>query len=291
MVDFGSEESFARAAQRLEEHYGFTLGRTSILRVVSARAREAEEFCAERLAEATERFELPPAEHQGVDELLVQLDGCELRTGVLTREEPGEDGQRTEVRNLPRGRRPDKWRDVRVGLARELGAVDRTCVARMAPYPEVVGQLFGAAVDRGMSDRTTVIAVADGGNGLREELDAQFANLHFILDNPHLRQHLYATAEAMGFIDEARQEWVLDHLALIDTGRVREVIDELRVYVGTGAERASRLVKYLERFHDAVHYDDARERGWPIGSGEVESAHRYIAQRRLKIPGACWHPD
>lgn len=31
--------------------------------------------------------------------------------------------------------------------------------------------------------------------------------------------------------------------------------------------------------------------GLPIGSGEVESAHRYIPQKRLKIPGATWHPD
>ncbi len=29
----------------------------------------------------------------------------------------------------------------------------------------------------------------------------------------------------------------------------------------------------------------------PIGSGEIESAHRYIPQKRLKIPGATWHPD
>jgi hypothetical protein len=26
----------------------------------------------------------------------------------------------------------------------------------------------------------------------------------------------------------------------------------------------------------------------PIGSGEIESAHRYIAQQRLKRPGAWW---
>jgi hypothetical protein len=30
---------------------------------------------------------------------------------------------------------------------------------------------------------------------------------------------------------------------------------------------------------------------WPIGSGEVESAHRYIPQARLKIPGACWRVE
>ncbi len=35
-----------------------------------------------------------------------------------------------------------------------------------------------------------------------------------------------------------------------------------------------------------------KSRGLPIGSGEVESAHGCITpQKRLKIPGATWHPD
>ena len=29
----------------------------------------------------------------------------------------------------------------------------------------------------------------------------------------------------------------------------------------------------------------------PIGSGEIESAHRHVIQQRLKIPGAWWKPD
>lgn len=42
---------------------------------------------------------------------------------------------------------------------------------------------------------------------------------------------------------------------------------------------------------DAVNYDYFRAIGLPIGSGEVESAPRYIPQKHLKIPGATWHPD
>jgi hypothetical protein len=29
----------------------------------------------------------------------------------------------------------------------------------------------------------------------------------------------------------------------------------------------------------------------PIGSGEIESAHRYLVQQRLKRPGAWWTPN
>jgi hypothetical protein len=34
----------------------------------------------------------------------------------------------------------------------------------------------------------------------------------------------------------------------------------------------------------------ALQRGLPIGSGDIESAHRYIIQEWLKLPGAWWSP-
>jgi len=33
---------------------------------------------------------------------------------------------------------------------------------------------------------------------------------------------------------------------------------------------------------------EAIDANLPIGSGEIESAHRYVIQDRLKIPGAWW---
>jgi hypothetical protein len=40
-----------------------------------------------------------------------------------------------------------------------------------------------------------------------------------------------------------------------------------------------------------VDYQGALAQGLPIGSGEIESAHRYAVQQRLKRPGAWWTPD
>ena len=65
----------------------------------------------------------------------------------------------------------------------------------------------------------------------------------------------------------------------------------LKKYRGQGQKRIANLFEHLQRFVDAVNYDYFRAIGLPIGSGEVESAHRYIPQKRLKISGATWHPD
>jgi hypothetical protein len=142
----------------------------------------------------------------------------------------------------------------------------------MSKYPEVVGQLVSAVFDQGMSKQTQVYAVADGGHGLRKALQAKFPNLTFILDRPHLKQHLYEGAEAIGLAGLERHKWVSDKLHRIDTGDVRQVIRTLKEYRGQGQERITNLSKYLKRFRDAVNYDEFRAKGLPIGSGEVESA-------------------
>jgi len=48
--------------------------------------------------------------------------------------------------------------------------------------------------------------------------------------------------------------------------------------------------RYLSHRLHQLNYQGALAQGLPIGSGEIESAHRYIVQQRLKRPGAWWAP-
>ena len=287
LTDFGAEESFGRAAKRFKEHYSWDIGRTTVLRVVEERAHEAERYVVERLQEARKNFDTPLVDRPGVDEILVEADGCEIRTGTLV---PAETCEKTEVRGLDKRKRNEEWRDVRIGLARSLQETTRTYVGAMADYGVVTEQLFCAAVDRGLSERTQVVGVADGGNGLREALDAKFSGMRFVLDRSHFKGHLYETADALGLAGKEREDWVSAAVAKCEAGNAAVVVESLKVYEGLGDKRAHCLAKYLDRFSDAVDYDKARKQGYPTGSGEVESAHRYIPQKRLKIPGACWSP-
>jgi hypothetical protein len=51
---------------------------------------------------------------------------------------------------------------------------------------------------------------------------------------------------------------------------------------------ATTCLRYLSARIDQLDYAKAIVQNLPIGSGEVESAHRYIIQTRLKLPGAWW---
>lgn len=48
--------------------------------------------------------------------------------------------------------------------------------------------------------------------------------------------------------------------------------------------------RYLRNRLSQLDYQCALEKGLPVGSGEIESAHRYVIQERIKLPGAWWTP-
>ena len=57
LTDFGAEESFGQAAKRFEEHYGWAVGRTSILRVVESEAVRAKAFVKRKLEDQLNIYE------------------------------------------------------------------------------------------------------------------------------------------------------------------------------------------------------------------------------------------
>ena len=290
LSDFGSEESFGQAAKRFKEHYKYDLSSSTVSVVTKQVAEEAMNYVEEKLSQASEADETIASNGERIERMLVELDGCEIRTAIV--EENEDSTETTPVYQHPKKRKKIQWRDVRMGLSRPLDSLTKTYVGKMAAYPEVVGPLFQASVLRGMSSETEVIGVADGGIGLKEALEARFPNLQFILDKTHLKDHLYDTAEELGISKQDRPGWVKPRLEAMSHGDVERVKQELEdEYERHPHNRLKRLIGYITRFYNALHYDEFKAKGFPIGSGEIESAHRSIPQKRLKLPGACWHPD
>jgi hypothetical protein len=288
LVDFGSEKSFARAALRFKEHYGFEVGRTTLRNLTLQAARSSERYVDSVLFDTSACSDPSLAHRPRAAALLVELDGCEIRTGVMmTAAEAG-----MSDRSPQDIVRQERWRDVRTGLVGPLGTKQRLYVCRLGSYREVCNQLYAAACGQGLTSRTDVVIPGDGAPGLREALQVPFPKAQYILDRPHLKSHFYETATELGIDESERAAWVSSHMKRLWNGNIRAVLKKLRTQQKDKAnERLRRLIDYVERFKDCVHYGAYKARGWPLGSGEVESAHRYVPQERLKIAGACWHPD
>jgi hypothetical protein len=288
LVDFGSDQSFARAAQRFHEHYGWKIGRTTLRNRTLGAAQEAETYIDLRLQKATRPYGQGVTASPGVDTMVMELDGCEIRTGVYMSAAAAGVSDREPHERV----RVETWRDVRTGLARPLDAHERLVVCRLDSYDEVLEQLFGVACLQGLTPRSQVVVPGDGAKGLREAVLVTFPGAQYILDQPHLKSHLYDTASALELEGSARHAWVSAHLDRLGAGEVDQVLETWQqCHEDNPNERLRQLIDHGTRFEDSVDYGAYHERGWPLGSGEVESAHRYVPQERLKIAGACWSPN
>jgi hypothetical protein len=165
-------------------------------------------------------------------------------------------------------------------------------VGGLKRYPELMEELFNLALGKGMNEFTKPVAIADGGIGIYEEAQRQFQDLQFILDYYHFGEHLYETAEAMGLSKEESKRWVDHKKKLAWEGEIFALQKSLHEdYKCSEVDRLRRLIGYVERFKNCLSYGKFKEEGHPIGSGEIESSHRYITQKRLKIAGACWSKE
>ena len=48
-------------------------------------------------------------------------------------------------------------------------------------------------------------------------------------------------------------------------------------------------LKYFMGNKEKMRYEKFKEQGLCIGSGAIESANKYVVQRRLKLPGMKWN--
>src|SRR5207253_137233 len=81
---------------------------------------------------------------------------------------------------------------------------------------------------------------------------------------------------------------------------LRELLRHLRgpviVLLDNSSTHQEKSLQHLLQQHPRLHrwawggvdYKGALAAGLPIGSGEIESAHGYVFQKRLKISGAWW---
>jgi hypothetical protein len=60
---------------------------------------------------------------------------------------------------------------------------------------------------------------------------------------------------------------------------------------GEVAEEIRKLLGYLKENQGRVKYGALRRKGYPMGSGGIESANKFISHVRLKRSGAWWYVE
>ena len=277
MTDFGAGEAFAGAAAKLKEHYGIVVP-------VSAVRGITEEQGATVLAQEKQKGDWP--DRPGAPVLIVEMDGSMLPVVEVAEPGPGEAPQdRRKTRQV-------SWKEARLALAHEAGSVTPIFGATLGGVEEAGERLAVCALEAGAGSQTKFHGVGDGAAWIIGQMEVQFGTqAQYLVDFYHLCDYLAAAAEVIAGNDkpdwmEERKDWLKDN-------RWKEVLEALRpfleaVHIPDPDAPVRACFRFISNHSNFLDYKGALATGLPIGSGEIESAHRYVFQTRLKIAGGWW---
>ena len=142
-------------------------------------------------------------------------------------------------------------------------------------------------------DEVRLCVIADGAPWIWKQAQALFPSAVEILDYYHCSERLHKVAALQyGAHPERHREWCEAALARLFYGEVHGVIwglQRMKPVATPAAEEIAKLIAYLQRHQERLDYRFARKGGYPMGSGGIESANKFICHVRLKRSGAWWY--
>lgn len=272
LTDFGCEHSFAKAAESVQEHYGFEIGVSAVRSVTLKHAQRAQEQLEKGYAQS---FRILPK--VGASHVIAEADGTMICTV--------EAGKR-------KGKRPRDWKELKLVAAQAKDSLTTFYGATFARVEGVGCRLGHCARKAGWGLNSQIHAVGDGAEWIRLQSAEVFGTQGtFLCDFFHVSEYLAAAAEASQ--GNKADRWRRTQQRRLKRGAIEKVIETLEHSLepeGTPEEEAPvrSAHRYLTNRTDCLDYPKAIELGLPIGSGMIESGHRHVLQARLKKAGTAW---
>jgi hypothetical protein len=190
-----------------------------------------------------------------------------------------------------------RWQEAKICLAHPQGSKTLVFGGTLQGGVEAAGQsLFDCAVQAGFGTGTPIHGVGDGAPWIADQVEKKFgAQGAYLVDFFHACDYLSAAGKAIVSAPQEQKIWMDAQKARLKTNQADEVLQELKTHLESPTVQDSEAPvrqchRYLNNRREQLDYQGAIKRDLPIGSGEVESAHRYIVQQRMKRPGAWWRP-
>lgn len=203
------------------------------------------------------------------------------------------------VPTRPRAKRSDKrgrgcWQEAK-GF--RVYILDKEHIIHLASWHQIqneeqFGKDLAMVASRIPQEFVRIGLLGDGADWLWKHMSASFPKGREILDYYHCAEHIYQAAKAhYGERSIKGLEWVEATMTRLFFGEVGYVIGGLRRMEPKNAdakEQIRKLIGYLDHNRNRIHYKGDRIGGYPIGSGGIESANKFICHTRMKRSGAWW---
>jgi hypothetical protein len=265
--DFGADDSFLGATQKVQEHYGVELP------ISGARQHTLTH------AKASGALKHQPAQPAAI--VLTSMDGSMVRIV-----EPGQQEDKRKGKQL-------SFKQANLCCARAQDAADAVYGATMASVKMAGWVWQEVAKAAGWVETSFTHGVADGAepvfNAFEEQFGTDKTKAKFTLDFYHVSQYLGQAAEVMA--PGQTKAWLHQQQGCLLENQVAAVLKTLEPQLEPEEQKEAPVRaahRYMKKRQENMDYAGAKAAGLPIGSGDVESGHGHVIQARLLIAGASW---
>lgn len=193
--------------------------------------------------------------------------------------------------------RKEGWKEVKLGrimkacdviqISKDRGYIGHSLyAAHLGGYRE-----FEEKMDYYADPLKDLIIVADGAKWIWDWAATHHSRAVQILDFFHAMQHLCDFSKACFKDAPEGERWIKQQQQLLENNGCAQVIDHIRQLVCKNRQlkkQQKALLNYFQENQKRMQYKTYREKGWMIGSGPIESAHRQVIQQRMKLSGQHW---
>lgn len=228
--------------------------------------------------------------------MVLAIDGAD----VATRPESAKGSRRGRKKHrAKRAKWKGEWREAK-GF--RIYLVDDDRIVHLLSWHQVqneeeLASSLRQVKEAGLFDEASVrvCAVADGSQWIWNRVQELFPTAREILDFYHCSKHIHEVASNQ-YADNPLKalEWVEATMARLFCGEGDRVIwglARMKPRDTPARQVIDRCGKYLKKHLHRIDYGSHRKGGYPIGSGGIESAHRFICHARLKRSGAWWYVE
>ena len=195
--------------------------------------------------------------------------------------------------------REEPWKEVKLGrLFRDVNCFNPNTDVSYLSDSQYVGyfgksadfcQKIGGVIDAYGDLKDRLVFINDGAAWIREWIADNYPLAVSVPDYYHALEYLYEFADK-AFYDASceNEKWCEHQKALLLASDVETVIDNIS---STDAKESDKkkITTYCRNNKERMKYKQYRSIGCGIiGSGAIESAHRTVIQKRMKLSGQLW---
>ena len=199
----------------------------------------------------------------------------------------------------------ESWREVKLGrvfgsetISESSGdrgqSIGRSSYTAHLGGHEEFCRRFAASTDRFAHLGERLVFLSDGARWIEQWVSERYPEATQILDYYHATEYLHGFARVAFSRSDERIAWTAAQKALLLAGRIGTVIRKIEALARSDREldeAAGTITGYYRANEHRMQYGEYIRRGLYIGSGAIESAHRTVVQRRMKLSGQRWSLD